>query len=39
MAIAMGNADEGLKGMADFVTDDVDKNGLWKAFQWLDMSL
>lgn len=39
VAIAMGNADEGLKGMADFVTDDVDKNGLWKAFQWLDMSL
>ena len=35
VSIAMGNADSGLKAVADFVTDDVDKDGLWKAFQWL----
>lgn len=35
VSIAMGNADDGLKAIADFVTDDVDKDGLWKAFQWL----
>ncbi len=39
VAVAMGNADSGLKAMADFVTDDVDKNGLWKAFRWIDESI
>ena len=35
VSIAMGNADSGLKTMADFVTDDVDQDGLWKAFKWI----
>ena len=35
VSIAMGNADSGLKTMADFVTDNVDQDGLWKAFQWI----
>lgn len=35
VSLAMGNADSGLKTMADFVTDDVDQDGLWKAFKWI----
>ena len=35
VSIAMGNADSGLKAMADFVTDNVNQDGLWKAFRWI----
>lgn len=33
VGVAMGNAEEGLKSVADYVTDDVNDNGLWNAFQ------
>ena len=32
VGVAMGNAGERLKSVADYVTDDVDRDGLWKAF-------
>jgi hydroxymethylpyrimidine pyrophosphatase-like HAD family hydrolase len=32
VGIAMGNAEEGLKSIADYVTDGVNEEGLWKAF-------
>lgn len=35
VSIAMGNADSGLKAIADFVTADVDRDGLWAAFKWI----
>ncbi|MBQ5359476.1 MAG: HAD hydrolase family protein, partial [Lachnospiraceae bacterium] len=31
--IAMGNAGEETRAAADYVTDDVEKDGLWKAFE------
>lgn len=31
-AVVMGNADDSLKQLADYVTDDVDHDGLYKAF-------
>lgn len=31
IGIAMGNATEILKSVADYVTDDIDKDGVWKA--------
>lgn len=31
IGIAMGNAIEPLKAVADYVTDDIDKDGVWKA--------
>lgn len=37
IAIAMGNASDDLKAVADHVTADVDKDGLFKAFKWLQV--
>lgn len=34
-AIAMGNSPEHIKEIADYVTTDVDENGIWNALQWL----
>ena len=31
LGIAMGNANEELKAVADYVTDDIDKDGIWNA--------
>ena len=31
LGIAMGNACEELKNAADYVTDDIDRDGLWNA--------
>jgi HAD-superfamily hydrolase, subfamily IIB len=33
VGIAMGNAKESLKEAADYVTDDINKDGLWNAFK------
>lgn len=33
VGIAMGNADERLKPHADFITDDIGKHGIYKAFE------
>ena len=33
IGIAMGNAGEETRAAADYVTDDVEKDGLWKAFE------
>lgn len=33
--IAMGNATEDIKKIADFVTTDVEKDGIWNALEWL----
>jgi len=35
--VAMGNASESLKAVADYVTDDVDKDGLYNAFDKLGL--
>lgn len=35
--VAMGNGGEEIKAMADFVTDDVDEDGLYKAFVHLGL--
>lgn len=32
VGVAMGNAEESLKKVADYVTEDVNENGLWNAF-------
>lgn len=32
VGVAMGSGGDGIKAMADYVTDDVDKDGLYKAF-------
>ena len=37
VSIAMGNATEDVKKMVDFVTTDVDKDGIWNALKWLDI--
>ena len=37
IAVAMGNARKVTKAIADYVTDDVDKDGLWKAFEFLGL--
>jgi hydroxymethylpyrimidine pyrophosphatase-like HAD family hydrolase len=31
--VAMGNAGEETKAAADYITDDVENDGLWKAFK------
>lgn len=36
-AVAMGNAKEVTKAIADYITDDVDKDGLWNAFRYLKL--
>lgn len=35
ISIAMGNSTEDVKEFADFVTTDVDKDGIWNALDWL----
>jgi len=35
--VAMGNASKRLKEKADYITSDVDDNGLYKAFEYLDL--
>ena len=38
IGVAMGNALEALKAEADYVTDDIDRDGVWKAcchFGWI----
>lgn len=37
MGVAMGSGGEEIKEMADYITDDVDKDGLWKAFKHLGL--
>lgn len=37
VGVAMGNASDGLKAVADYVTDDVDRDGLEKAFEALGL--
>lgn len=36
-AVAMGNAKPATKAAADYITDDVSKDGLWKAFKYLNL--
>lgn len=35
IGIAMGNAAQQIKDIADYVTTDVDKDGIWNALEWL----
>lgn len=35
--IAMGNACDELKEVADYITDDIDKDGVYKVFKYLNM--
>lgn len=35
--VAMGNGGEEIKAMADYITDDVEKDGLWKAFRHFEL--
>ena len=35
ISIAMGNAIEAIKDMADYVTTDVTEDGIWNALAWL----
>lgn len=35
--VAMGNGGEEIRAMADYITDDVDEDGLWNAFQHLGL--
>lgn len=35
VGIAMGNSTEDVKEFADFITTDVDKDGIWNALEWL----
>ena len=38
IGIAMGNSVDELKAVADYVTDDIDRDGVWKAcrhFGWI----
>ena len=35
IGIAMGNATEDVKEIADYVTTDVDSDGIWNALKWL----
>ncbi len=35
--VAMGSGGEEIKAMADYVTDDVEKDGLYKAFEYLKL--
>ncbi len=36
-SIAMGNSTQAVRGMADYVTTDVDKDGIWNALKWLEV--
>lgn len=35
--VAMGNGGEEIKAMADYVTDSVEKDGIYKAFAYLNL--
>lgn len=35
-SIAMGNSSQAVLDMADYVTTDVDKDGIWNALKWLE---
>lgn len=35
--VAMGNGGEEIKNMADYITDDVEEDGLYKAFEYLGL--
>ena len=37
IGIAMGNSVEELKAVADYVTDDIDRDGVWKACRHLGL--
>ena len=37
VGVAMGNGGEEIRAMADYVTDDVECDGLWKAFAYLGL--
>lgn len=37
IGVAMGNGGEEVRSMADYVTDDVEHDGLWKAFERLGL--
>lgn len=37
IGIAMGNSVEELKAVADYVTDDIDQDGVWKACKYLGL--
>lgn len=37
IGVAMGNATPELKATADYVTDDIDKDGIWKACKHLGL--
>ena len=34
-SIAMGNSSEEVLKTADYITTDVDKDGIWNALKWL----
>lgn len=37
VGVVMGNGGEEIRAMADYVTDDVEYDGLWKAFSHLGL--
>ena len=37
VGVAMGNGGEEIRAMADYVTDDVEHDGLWKAFEHMGL--
>jgi len=37
IGVAMGNSVPGLKKVADYITDDVTKNGIWNFFEKIGM--
>lgn len=37
IGVAMGNANEDIKAVADYVTDDVDNDGIWKALKYFQV--
>ena len=37
IGVAMGNARDNVKAAADYVTDDVDSNGIFNALQYFDL--
>ncbi len=37
IGVAMGNGREGVKSVADYVTTDIDEDGVWNALQHLDL--
>ena len=34
-SIAMGNSSKAVLEMADYITTDVDEDGIWNALEWL----